>query len=193
MRSSPLYMVGLMVLMGWQAAEGQTAESKGKHARIAYCNRFSSGVLLGGESGIMTGSLTMSHGVAIGRWSLGAGTGVEGYERWRTMPVYGSLTYHAREPGRNGVYVQMNVGHSFGWWRQSTTEGIVYEDHPGGLMINPMIGYQLAGEKINVFLSAGYKHQRISYAYGIEWWEQVHYRVDEKLSRFYFQIGLGIR
>ena len=59
--------------------------------QVRYHNQFSTGLLAGGEFGLVTGSVSTVHGVDAGKRSVGAGIGEEGYERWRTVPVFGGL------------------------------------------------------------------------------------------------------
>jgi hypothetical protein len=181
----------LMVILGWQA-DAQEQDHPENPSRITYQNRFSAGVLFGGESHLVTGSLTTIHGIAMRNWAIGIGTGIEGYERWRIIPVFASMTYNFGTLRDNDIFVQLDAGHSFGRWLQPV-DGVAYEDRPEGLMINSMVGYQIAKGKLKVYISAGYKLQRLNYAYRIEWWDTIHYNVKENLNRFFLQIGFGLK
>jgi hypothetical protein len=191
MRINTLLFAGIFLAAGQLQAQN-TEQPESNSPGIKYHNQFSTGVLLGGEYGLVGGSLTSVHGIAIGVWTIGVGSGIEGYERWRVIPLFGSLTCHFRGYTRNSMFLSFNVGHSYGRLLLKTIDGIDLGDTKGGSLINPMIGYQLSGNKWNLYLSAGYKRQEIAGNYGSSG-SPFRYSIDERIERFMFQIGFGIR
>lgn len=170
----------------------QDAEDLRPKGQVSYYNQFSTGILAGGEYGLVGGSVTTVHGVAAGHWTIGAGIGIEGYERWRTVPLFGSLSYHFCGPEESGVFLSFNAGHGFGRLLK-TQEGIDVDMTKGGPMINPMIGYQISASKFNISLSAGYKQQQMEGHYRSAFGGVYTYTIEETMDRFFFQLGFGIR
>lgn len=156
---------------------------------IAYYNRISTGILAGGQNGLVTGSVSTTQGIDWRRWSLGVGVGVESYERWRAVPVFGSLSYYFRGAREKGVFLQVNAGHSF-CRLLDPGQGLERGKTEDGPMISPVIGYQIAAGKILVNISAGYKTQKLSGTYSSPW-TPLLYTINEQADRFVFQIGVG--
>lgn len=140
---------------------------------------------------MITGSVTTVHGVAMRNWTLGLGIGMEGYERWRTFPVFGSVSYYFRGPTSNGVFVTFNAGHSFGKLLMDD-ERIHVTDTKGGPMVNPMIGYHISANRVGLSLAAGYKMQRMAGRYRDSFGGTLTYTVEERMDRFFFQLGISI-
>lgn len=170
-------------------SEAVSAQAQDDDRGIAYYNRISTGILAGGQNGLVTGSVATTHGISWRRWSLGAGVGIESYERWRTVPVFGSLSYYFRGAREKGVYLQFNAGYSFSRLLDpggDLTMGKTEE----GPMFSPVVGYQIAKGRLFVNISAGYKTQKLS---GTYWnsWAPLTYTIREQADRFVFQIGVG--
>ena len=158
--------------------------------QIGYHNQFSTGVLAGGEHGLITGSVTTVHGITVGKWAVGAGVGIEGYERWRTVPVFGSLSYYFH-PASTGMFITFEAGHGFGrlLW---ANEGIDIRDTKGGPMISPMIGYYISAHKVGLSVAAGYKMQRMTGHYRDRSINILSYTIEETMESFYLRLGVSI-
>lgn len=182
-----LRLLALVCLLTAGVTGAQAQEGDGQ---IAYYNRITTGILAGGQHGLVTGSLTTIHGVSRSPWALGAGVGIEGYERWRTVPIFGSLSYHFRGAGEKGLFLQLNAGHAI-CRLLTANEGIHVDGTRGGPMISSVAGYQIAAGKLLVNISAGYKMQKMS---GTYWgpWDPFRYTINEHAERFIFQIGVGL-
>lgn len=158
---------------------------------IKYWNSFATGILSGGDNKTLTATLTTTHGVAMQRWRLGAGIGVEGYDGWRTVPVFGSLSFDFGKIKNNALYIQTNAGYAYGH-RLGRIEGVANEKDEGGLMFNPMLGYRMESERFNISIAAGYKLQRVEYSFDWIWgWPYMSTDMSEEFNRFTFQIGVG--
>lgn len=157
---------------------------------IQYYNRTFAGILAGGQHGLVTGSLTTAHGISTGGFALAAGAGLEGYERWRTVPLFGSMSYYFRGARRKGMFLQLNGGHAI--CRLLTAdEGINIEGTKGGVMFSSTVGYQIVSNRLLVNIAAGYKMQNMRGSYSSPW-SPLAYTIDERTDRFIFQIGFGI-
>lgn len=177
------FVLCLSYLVTWSQDTTQTSV-------IKYYNRTFTGILAGGQHGLITGSLTTAHGVSVGRFALAAGTGLEGYERWRTIPIFGSMAYYFRGVRKKGMFLQIQGGHSI--CRLLTAdEWIDIDGTKGGAMFSSTIGYQIASNKLSVNIAAGYKMQKMRGGYSSPW-SPLAYSIDEKTDRFIFQIGFGI-
>ena len=158
---------------------------------LKYYNTLAAGVLSSGFDEEITGSLATVHGIAMHKWRLGIGIGIEGYEGWRTIPLFGSLSFDFGRIRNNTFYLQANAGYSFGYYQEEKIEGMANEEDNGGLMLNPMIGYRVGVKKLNVFIAAGYKHQRVDYSYDWIWGWPMNTELTKEFNRFIFQIGFG--
>lgn len=174
------------------ATHAQDTEDLPLRRQVRYHNQFSTGILAGGEYGLVTGSVSTVHGVAAGKWTIGAGIGMEGYERWRTVPVFGALSYYFRGPANNGMFLSFNAGHGFGRLLK-TQEVIEPGETKGGPMINAMVGYQISTSKFSVNIAAGYKQQRMQGNYQMTFNNAVTYSIKETMDRFMLQLGFSVR
>jgi hypothetical protein len=181
--------VRYVALLCFLSAGSAAAQEQASERPISYYNRTSTGILAGGQHGLVTGSATTVHGIGIRHWALGAGAGVEGYERWRTVPIFGSLSYFFNDAHGNGVFLQLSAGHSI-CWLLSPNESIHVDGTRGGFMFSPVAGYQIAAKKLLVNISAGYKMQKMRGTYRGDWIPLL-YTLDEQAERFVFLIGVG--
>ena len=113
-----------------------------------------------------TASFTTSlvQGVRIGRkGSIGAGIGLDAYENWKTVPLFGSASWDLFGK-RNKVFVQLDYGYA-GAWINKDAQGYGYKKSEGGKMINPLLGYRIQSGNIRFSFSAGYKFQRVFSTY----------------------------
>jgi len=158
---------------------------------IKYWNSFATGILSGGDNKTLTASLSTTHGIAMHRWRLGVGVGIEGYDGWRTVPIFGSISFDFGKIKNNALYIQTNAGYAFGH-RLEKIEGVINEKDEGGLMLNPMLGYRMESERFNVSIAAGYKLQQTEYSFEWGgWWPYVTTDMTEDFNRFTLQIGVG--
>jgi hypothetical protein len=156
-----------------------------------YWNSFSTGVLLGESEKNLTASLTTTHGIVMKRWRIGVGVGIEGYDDWRTVPLYVTGSFDFGRVNDNWLYLQMNGGHAFARYINEI-EGASNGEENGGLMLNPMIGYRMNARKFNVSVAAGYKLQRVDYSFDWIWgWPATTTQIDEEFHRFMFQVSVG--
>lgn len=166
--------------------------------KIQYTNSFLSGALFG-EKG-MGNSLTFStiHGIRFGRWMAGAGLGYDTYSEWNVIPLIGAISFDFDKLGRNAFYVQFNAGYTKSWQREPAEGAVNYEEE-GGFMINPTVGYRIRVEKYSLYISAGYKFQRIHYSYNNQYWwwgdsaaPSSTSHVQQDMNRVSVQIGFGL-
>ena len=183
----PRWPALLCILLAGPAA----AQVEDNDQTIAYYNRLTTGILAGGEHGLITGTATTIHGISVGHLAVGAGVGIEGYERWRTVPIFGSLTYFLKDARASGMFLQINAGHSV-CRLIVPDEGFQVDGTRGGFMFSTVAGYQIAAGKLLVNLSAGYKLQNMRGAYKNGQLPNLNFTLDEQADRFVFQIGVGL-
>jgi hypothetical protein len=160
---------------------------------VVYWNTFAFGALSSDSDKPMTASLTTTHGIAFGKWKVGVGLGVEGYEGWRTYRFFGSVSFDFGKVKNNAFYLQLNAGKSLGR-KLEEVEGVFNEDEQGGLMFNSMLGYRISTNKVSVCIAAGYKLQRLEYEFDGYWgWQYGHHSISQEFNRFMLQLGIGIR
>lgn len=160
---------------------------------VKYWNTFLFGTLSPDSEKTMTASITTIHGFTFRKWRIGVGTGVEGYEGWRTIPFFGSLSFDFGKIKDNKLYLQLNMGSALGK-KLEKIEGVINEDERGALMFNPMVGYRISTNKLSICLAAGYKLQQLEYEFDGYWgWQYGHHTISEEFNRFMLQMGIGIR
>jgi len=181
-------------------ATSATAPSATKKL-IHYTNNLMFGALFGKNGYGTYISLNTTHGVRYGRWTAGIGTGYDVYKDWNTLPVFGSVSYDFAHSGEHTFFAQLNGGYA--WAFYSVTD-YTNMDSKGGRMFNPMVGYRFKiSDKVRLYLSAGYKFQRINYEftpnvfYMYDWVPGATYvtpvtKVQRDMDRVVVQIGLGL-
>jgi hypothetical protein len=161
-----------------------------------YFNSFQSGGLFGEKDKGTSFTFSTIHGVQINHFRLGAGLGYDSYQRWRTLPVFGALSFDIARLKENNLFVMVNGGYSTAWFRRQS-EFEPRQSRAGGVMINPSVGYRIKAGKWNVSIAAGYKWQRLRYTtsspyywgYYSDWGDT---EVMEKIERLVIQMGFGI-
>ena len=182
---SARYLALLVLIAGGSA----TAQAQEEYPRVRYYNRTSTGILVGGEHYAITGSLTTIHGISTGPLAAGVGVGIEGYQRWRTVPIFGSMSLHFRGARESGAFIQLDLGHSI-CTLLPLTEGARVQDREGGFMLNALGGYQVAAGKVLITFSGGYKMQKLRGDYTARWL-LVDYDLEEDANCLFVQIGVG--
>jgi len=164
--------------------------------RLYYFNSFQSGGLFGEKDKGTSFTFSTIHGVQIRNFRFGVGVGYDSYQRWRTMPLFGSVSLDIARLRENNLFLMLNGGYSTAWFRpQSEFEP---EHSKGrGVIINPSVGYRIKAGKWNVSIAAGYKWQRLHYLTSTPYhWGYQGGRgkteVTEKIERLVIQMGFGI-
>ncbi|HEX5171633.1 MAG TPA: hypothetical protein VFW11_20785 [Cyclobacteriaceae bacterium] len=185
--------IKLFILMSLVSTSAYCQDSLSvSYHKLEYWNSFATGILVGNSETSITGSFSTIHGLSFKRWRFGIGLGIEGYEKWRTFPFFGSSTFDFGKIKNHSLYVQMNAGYAIGQ-RIEKVEGATHEEENGGLMLNPMLGYRLNLGNTSLSVAAGYKLQRVDYSFDWLWgWPYAKTTMDEEFNRFIFQIGFGL-
>ncbi len=178
-------------------AAAQTVDVEVPKKKVTYFNTFLAGGLMG-EEGKGTGvTLSTVHGVRLKRAAFGAGIGFDSYFDWKTLPVFGSVSYDFGRIKSNALFVQFNAGYSEAWLvREEDSWMPQYRDY-GGTMIASSLGYRISKERYSLYLMVGHKFQRANYSYEPEPWSSFapvfRSRVEEDMNRLVVQIGFGLR
>lgn len=173
----------------------QTDDESTAKKKVLYFNNFSAGGLLG-KSGYGTGvTLSTTHGVRLNRLAFGGGVGFDSYMDWKTIPVFGSISFDFGKIGRNAFFVQFNAGYSDAS-RVKREEWLTDYREYGGEMICSMLGYRISTEKFSLYISAGHKFQKAHFSYNTQPWSSFapspSQRVEESMNRLVVQIGFGL-
>ena len=151
----------------------------------------------------LTASAYLINGVQLSkRFSVGVGIGADGYDHWKTMPLFLHLSERI-SGNKNGLLIQLNAGHAWAWW-DVNENNLPNFNQQGGVMIHPAITYYVNLEKWKIFFSVGFKTQVASYSYRYDYRYTVspvngnkdtfsEYTVKNDLNRAVFQIGFGWR
>jgi hypothetical protein len=174
----------------------QTPDIEPPKRKLVYYNSFLAGGLLG-EPGKGSGlTLSTTHGIRIKRFSLGAGVGFDSYFDWKTLPIFGSVTFDFGKIKSNALFLQFNAGYAEAWLIEDNELWMPeYRDY-GGTMVSSMIGYRITKERFSLYMLAGHKFQRAHSSYEAEPWSsfapQFSTFVEEEMNRLVVQIGFGL-
>jgi hypothetical protein len=162
--------------------------------RIHYYNNFIIGGLLGKSEQGTGASFSMVHGIRINRLALGGGIAFDAYREWKTVPLFGSLTFDFARIKNSAFFIQMNAGYAKAWDVKKDSFEPVYDELSGKGMLNSMIGYRLLLHRYSIYINAGHKFQRIEYSYNPTPWSSVpgsNTFVEEDINRVVIQVGFG--
>ncbi len=138
-------------------------------------------------------SLTNSliQGIRYQRFTFGAGVGYDAYDDWQTVPFFASAGFDLLRRHGNAVYLQMNGGYAKAWNPSfNANQFVFYED--GNLYLHPLFGYRITSGKLNIYLSAGYKFQRLRYGWTWGWGVPAsETRIERTIERISLQLGVG--
>jgi hypothetical protein len=160
-----------------------------------YFNSFQSGGLFGEKDKGTSFTFSSIHGVQFKQIRLGGGIGFDSYQRWRTVPVYAFFSYDIAHIKGNAVFLACAAGYSKAWHRVQIDYEPEYSSG-AGIVVNPLMGYRIKADKWRIYVSAGYKFQRVNYTRASDYyWSSVpdplRYSVQEDINRVVFQIGFG--
>jgi len=168
--------------------------------KISYFFSVNTGFLGGERMKSLTYTFNTLHGITIGkRLRTGAGLGIDSYDGWQTLPLFGQVGYDLFQFNEgNALFVQIHYGWSHAWSIR-TGGRLPYDDH-GGKTYGAMVGYRMSVGTLKFYLSVGYKYQEILSTYT----SPVYYdlrlyqpyipysqRSDQKLERFTATLGIG--
>lgn len=184
------------ILTAFTLAAQPDSVSSNHHNHIKYSNSFLAGALLGKKGNGSYTTLTTVHGMRCNRLSAGLGTGYEGYTEWRTLPLFAAVSYDFAKVKDNAFFVQFNGGYSFAYRTAEYEDNRDY-DIDGGKTFSGILGYRIKTNKLSIYISSGYKFQRIKYSYTSSFWWNADVAapvttVERDMERFVVQIGVGI-
>jgi hypothetical protein len=189
-------IVGFFLLGLSLSALAQSDSIALRKTRVRYFNNFLAGGLLGDEGQGTGFSISTTHGVRVNRLALGAGVGYDSYYDWRTIPVFGSVSYDFAKVKRNAFYLQVNAGYAHAKKIRKEEWLTDYRDY-GGEMISTLIGYRIATEKLSIYIAGGHKYQRANFSYDpVPAWSswtapESYFNIEESMNRLVVQIGFG--
>jgi hypothetical protein len=173
------------------AQEDSLGVSKNK---IHYYNSFLAGGLLGKSKQGSGASFSMAHGIRINRLAIGAGLGFDSYLDWKTVPLFGAVSFDFAKIKKNAFFIQLNGGYAWAWDIVKENFEPNYDKLSGKGMISSMVGYRISLNQYSIYFSAGHKFQRIEYSYNPTPWSSVpgsNTFVEEDMNRFVLQLGFG--
>lgn len=205
MRSGSILVALAFFVINAYAQPDSTANPE-RQAR--YFSYFGSGVLLGKDGLGTTVSLSTVHGVRLNSIAIGLGIGYDDYDRtnlaslqgfdlsmrWKSVPLFMSLSADLGKIRENSLFIQLNGGYSF--IRATRLNDMeVVENPEGGMMLSPSLAYRINAGKHRIYLGAGYKMQRNKYRYNPALWifgpPPPQINVNETMQRMVVHIGFG--
>lgn len=187
MRSSLPLLLLLWCFFSPAAAQYDSAAS----SKPRYFVSLHTGGLFGKKEFGTSFTASLIQGVRYKRFALGAGIGYDAYRDWRAMPLFISLNYDFSRLRGNSFFIQVNAGASVVRNPTLTENDFTYYENDN-LFVNPLVGYRVAGDKFNLYLSAGYKFQSIEYGWSWGWGGARTY-VGQDIERLSLQLGFGFR
>lgn len=179
----------LLLLLAFSSSFVASAQSENPPLRLKYFLSIQAGGLFSRNAPSFSTRLTQ--GLRYGRMALGLGLGYDVYTHWRTMPLLASISWDVFRIRGNSFFTQVGGGYS--WIRSPLVRDgrpLYFYDGPNPCL-SGAAGYRIHSGKYDLYLSAGYKFQRIRYGAaqqgsGI----QTHVQMD--VERMTVKIGFGI-
>ena len=193
MKSRILILLAFIVVFGTFSVSAQPDSS---FSKVTYFNSIHVGGLLGkkGNGSSLTASLIQ--GVRYKNFSFGIGIGYDAYRDWRTLPLFGSVSYDFARIRNNAFFIQLNAGLSKVWNPLEDDDQFVLDDK-AGRFIHPLVGYRIQSQKFSLYMTAGYKLQHLAYEHRLRWltWGYAANKVtiEQDIERLSVQLGFGFR
>lgn len=172
---------------------GGHAQADTASFRPSYFMAVHAGALAGRFGAGSTYTASYIQGIRYKRASAGLGVGYDAHWEWRTVPYFLSLSYDMLAIGGQWIFLRTDAGYSY-MWNSPLGEREGYFNEEGGVFLHPMAGMRLRTGKVRVYLTAGYKVQRVSYAeqYG-GWYGATRKSTDREMQRVSIQLGFGFQ
>lgn len=172
------------------------AQSDSASSKAHYFYSIHTGGLFGKKNKGSTFTASFIQGIRYKNVSFGVGVGYDAYLDWRTLPMFGSLNFDFDRVKSNAIFIQLNAGYSKAWNPVTGNEQFIY-DAKWGRYIHPVIGYRIHTPKFSLYLTTGYKLQRINYEQTPTWWigrnSANKVTVERDIERLTVQLGFGFR
>jgi len=185
-----VFLILILLLISFFAI-GQADSS---FSKPSYFLSLHAGGLLGkkGYGSSLTSALLQ--GVRYRGFTFGVGIGYDAYAEYRAIPVFGSLGCDLASVRMNAFFIQVDGGYSKAWNLLEDETFFSYAQK-AGTYFHPLVGYRIHNGKMNVYLTAGYKFQRIAFQQTPNWleWGLTGNRVtiQHDIQRLSVQIGFG--
>jgi hypothetical protein len=105
------------------------------------------------------------------------------------VPVFGSISFDFLPYRANSFFIQLNMGNSIAWNPAFDDNDFMTYDVKDNFYLNPVLGYRIVSEKINVQVCGGYKFQRLEYR--MAWGGPNNTYVRRDMTRVSIQLGFG--
>ena len=191
-----LIVLFLMASVSMTWGQSDSLESKRTSTKVIYSNSFMVGGLFGDDDN--TFSAATNHGIRYGRLTTDLGVGYDSYRDWRAIPFYAYFSFDIAHMGKNALSISVTGGYSDCVYSPKTDlDGARnYESKDGG-NYSTMLGYRIPTNQYSIYISAGYKFQRINYSYETYYWYSgsggpsvAHVQMD--MSRVAISLGIGL-
>lgn len=169
-------------------------QSESAHSKASYFFSVHSGGLLGGGGQSSSFTTSLIQGLRVKKFAFGVGLGYDAVAEWRTLPVFASLRSDFAKVRQHNFYFQLDGGYAKAWLPDIDESQFRFREK-GGIFFHPQVGYRINAEKVRVYLSAGYKIQRIKYEQTPNWgWGNANstYYITRDIERVSVQIGFGL-
>jgi hypothetical protein len=172
------------------------SDSSSVSKKIIYFNNFLAGGLVG-ESEQGTGfTFSTIHGIRRKHLAFGVGVGFDSYLDWKTLPLFGSISFDFGKVKENAFFIQFNAGYSNAWRIAKQEDWEPKYNVYGGATVSSIIGYRIKTNRFSLYISAGHKFQRVDFSYNPTPWltgqTESKISIDERINRIMIQIGFGL-
>jgi len=170
------------------------AQSDSILSKTSYFISIHAGGLLAEKGNGSSLSVALLQGVRHQRLAFGIGIGYDAYTEWRTLPLFGSLSYDFAQCGGHAFFVQVNGGYSKAWNPVVGETQFKYKQENGNFF-HPLMGFRIRSESLRVYFTAGYKFQRLAYQQTPTSWiwgyPASSVTTQRDMERISVQIGVG--
>ena len=192
-----LIVLFLMASVSMTWGQSDSLGSKPSTLKVVYSNSFMAGGLFGDDDN--TFSASTNHGIRYGRLATGVGVGYDSYRDWRAIPLYVYVSLDFARIGKDAMSISFTGGYSDCVY--TPQDDVLdwapdYQSKDGG-NYSAMLGYRIQTNQYSIYISAGYKFQRINYTYqSYYWWSSSSSPstayVQQDMGRFAISLGIGL-
>ena len=161
---------------------------------LKYFNNTMVGIISGKSSDedppLASITLETVNGIRLYRYlAIGMGIGYDQYNTTAVLPFFLSVRGDIL-PGWITIFYFADAGYGPAWDSRENESNWEVMDTEGGFMFHAGAGIKIyGGERLNVMLALGYKHQKVEYS-SAGWWGGTRI-TDRTFNRMSFRLGIG--
>jgi hypothetical protein len=157
-----------------------------------YFSEYLSGGMISDNNSGTNFSFSTVHGAEFGRLGVGIGLSYDSYGQWSSVPVLAVFKAEIGKIKSSSVYLQLAGGYGKLWYKQTDDEYLNYTSKRSN-KIEALLGYQIATEKLKVYITGGFRSQQLYYSQAPRWWfdSPNQSTVTRTINGLVLQLGVG--